>query len=64
MASDPSRIELGTAAMLSSAIEETKGMIITPITTPAASALSDEAPGMFSMAAKSRSAGATVSAAK
>jgi hypothetical protein len=39
----PSRIALGTAAIESSAIDETKGMIITPITSPAASALSDEA---------------------
>ncbi len=43
IASEPSRIACGTAAMESSAIEETKGMIITPITSPAASALSLEA---------------------
>ena len=38
----PSRMARGTAAIESSAIEEMNGMIITPITSPAASALSDE----------------------
>jgi len=60
----PSRIDCGTAAMLSSAMDETKGMIITPITSPAASALSEEAPWMPIFTAKSRRAGAMVSAAK
>ena len=60
----PSRIACGTAAIESSAIEETNGMIMIPITRPAASADSEEAPGMPSAAAKSRTAGATVSAAK
>ena len=36
----PSRIACGTAAIESSAIELTNGMIITPMTRPAASALS------------------------
>src|SRR3546814_20584088 len=43
MASEPSRIACGTALIESSAMEETNGMIITPITLPAASADSDEA---------------------
>jgi hypothetical protein len=64
IASDPSRIDCGTALMLSSAIEDTNGMIITPITMPAAIALSPLALGMPIITAKSRSAGATVSAAK
>ncbi len=45
-------------------MEETKGMIITPITSPAASALSDDAQVTPSDTARSRTAGATVSAAK
>ncbi len=60
----PSRIELGTAARLSSAIDDTKGIIITPMTSPAASALSDEAQSMPIATANWRTAGATVSAAK
>ena len=64
MARLPSRMDWGTAAMLSSAMEDTKGMIITPMTRPAASALSLLAPPMPMAAARSRSAGATVSAAK
>ena len=60
----PSRIACGTAAIESSAIEETKGMIITPITKPAARALSLEALAMPTACASSRTAGATVSAAK
>ena len=64
MASEPSRIACGTAAMESSAIDDTKGMIITPITTPAASADSDDALLMPVATARSRSAGATVRAAK
>src|SRR3546814_6829997 len=43
IANEPSRIAWGTALIESSAIEETNGMIITPITTPAASADSDDA---------------------
>ena len=50
--------------MESSAIEETKGMIMMPITSPAARALSELAPGMPSEVANWRTAGATVSAAK
>jgi hypothetical protein len=50
--------------MLSSAIEETKGMIITPMTRPAASALSVDGFSMPSDGGKSRTSGATVSAAK
>ncbi len=62
-ASDPSRIACGTALMLSSAIDDTNGMIMRPMTRPAASADSDE-DGMPSISPKSRIAGATVSAAK
>ena len=54
----------GTAAIESSAIEETKGMIITPMTSPAAIALSLDALEMPIACAASRTAGATVSAAK
>ena len=64
IASDPSRIACGTAVIESSAIEETNGMIMIPITRPAASALSDEAEAMPSICPKSRTAGATVRAAK
>ena len=60
----PSRIACGTAAMLSSAIELTKGMIMMPMTRPAASALSLEAELMPIEMPKSRTIGATVSAAK
>ncbi len=49
--------------MTSSDSEETKGMIMTPMTTPAASALS-EATGRPRLSPKPRIAGATVSAAK
>jgi len=59
----PSRITDGTAAIESSAIELTNGMIITPMTRPAASALSllaDDTPS----APRLRMSGATVSAAK
>ena len=60
----PSRIACGTAVKASSAIDETKGMIITPMTVPAAKALSELALEMPIEIAKSRTAGATVSAAK
>ena len=64
IASEPSRIACGTAAIESSAIEETNGMIMIPITRPAASALSDEA-GDAERTGRSRGPpGATVSAAK
>jgi len=63
IASEPSRIACGTAAIESSAIEETKGMIMIPMTRPAASADSVE-DGMPSDRPRSRTAGATVSAAK
>src|SRR3546814_9339929 len=62
MASEPSRIACGTALIESSAMEETNGMIITPITMPAASADSDEALLMPMLTANSRTAGATVRA--
>ena len=55
---------LGTAAMLSSDMDDTNGIIITPMTMPAAKALSDAALLTPSMTAKSRTAGATVNAAK
>ena len=60
----PSRIACGTAAMKSSAIELTNGMIMMPMTRPAASALSLLAEVMPSDRPKSRTIGATVSAAK
>lgn len=60
----PSRIALGTAAKLSSAMDDTKGMIITPMTSPAANALSDDAQSIPIATANCRTAGATVSAAK
>ena len=60
----PSRIASGTALIESSAIDETKGMIMMPMTRPAASADSDDAPGMPTVTAKSRIAGAMVRAAK
>ena len=41
-ASAPSLSEVGTAVMASSEIEETKGIVIIPITSPAARALSEE----------------------
>ena len=40
-ARDPSRIDCGTALMTSSDRDDTKGIIITPITIPAANALSE-----------------------
>ncbi len=64
MASDPSRMAWGTALIESSAIEDTSGMIMMPMTMPAASALSLEALEMPTATAMSRIAGATVSAAK
>jgi hypothetical protein len=60
----PSRIACGTAAIESSAIEETKGMIMMPMTRPAAIALSLDALAIPIAWAASRTAGATVSAAK
>ena len=60
----PSRIACGTAAIESSAIELTNGMIMMPMTRPAASALSLLAEVMPSDRPKSRTTGATVSAAK
>ena len=61
--SAPSRIALGTALMASSDSEETSGMIMIPITNPAASALSD-ATSSPSVSPVRRTQGATVSAAK
>ncbi len=49
--------------MMSSESEDTKGMIITPITRPAASALSEETSSPIAVP-NSRTSGATVSAAK
>jgi len=49
--------------MTSSAIDETMGTIITPITTPAASALSDET-SKPTASELSRTKGATTSTAK
>ena len=60
----PSRIAEGTAAIESSAIELTKGMIMIPMTRPAASALSLLAELTPIAIPKSRMTGATVSAAK
>ena len=60
----PSRMACGTAAMLSSAMELTKGMIMMPMTRPAASALSLDAELTPIAMPKSRMIGATVSAAK
>ncbi len=72
MAKAPSRSDCGTALMTSSDSEDTKGMIITPITRPAARALVEEAAknssGMtgrpFSHTAAALTAGATTSRAK
>ena len=63
MAKEPSRMDCGTAVITSSAREEIKGIIIIPITPPAASALSDEIVKP-TLAPKSRKKGATVNAAK
>ena len=60
----PSRIACGTAAIESSAIELTNGMIMMPMTSPAASALSLLAELTPMEMPKSRTAGATVNAAK
>ena len=64
IASEPSRIACGTAAIESSAIELTNGMIMMPITRPAASALSLLAELIPTARPRSRTIGATVSAAK
>ena len=56
-------MERGTAAMASSDKEDTKGMIMMPITAPAASALLG-AMGTPIISPKLRIAGATVSTAK
>ena len=63
MASEPSRRLRGTAFSASSESEETKGMIITPITRPAASAEFGEVARPIRLPAW-RIAGATVSTAK
>ena len=60
----PSRMACGTAAIESSAIELMNGMIMMPITSPAASALSLDAELIPIDRPKSRTLGATVSAAK
>ena len=60
----PSRIACGTAAIESSAIELMNGIIITPMTEPAAKALSLLAEVTPIDRPKSRTTGATVSAAK
>ena len=59
----PSRSDCGTALITSSDSDETKGMIMMPITRPAASALS-EATSSPTAAPASRRNGATVRAAK
>ena len=63
IAKEPSRMLCGTALMTSSAIDDIKGIIIIPITAPAASALSD-AISSPTDSPKSRRTGATVIAAK
>ena len=63
MASEPSRMARGTALSASSESEETKGMIITPMTRPAAKALLGDTPRPTRPPAW-RMAGATVSTAK
>ena len=63
MASEPSRIACGTAEITSSDSEDTNGMIITPMTKPAASALS-AATSSPSVAPAPRSAGLMTMAAK
>ena len=60
----PSRIACGTAAIESSAIELTNGMIMMPMTRPAASALSLLAELIPIEMPNSRIQGATVRAAK
>ena len=59
----PSRMSTGTELMASSDREDTRGMIMIPMTSPAASALSD-ATASPSDSPAPRMAGATVSAAK
>ena len=54
----------GTALITSSDSEETKGMIMMPITRPAASALSEATSRPSAVARARGAAGATVSAAK
>ena len=63
MASEPSRNELGTATIASSLSDEMKGMIMMPMTTPAASALSDATSRPMDSPIP-LTAGATTSAAK
>ena len=60
---EPSRRLCGTALMTSSESEETKGMIMMPMTMPAASALSDETPSPMDSPIP-RKKGAIVRAAK
>ena len=60
---EPSRSDCGTALMTSSDSDETKGMIMMPMTMPAASADSD-ATLRPTLSPRSRKNGATVSAAK
>ena len=62
-ASEPSRIACGTAAMTSSDSDDTNGMIITPMTMPAANALSEATLSPIDSPTP-RIKGATVSAAK
>ncbi len=59
----PSRIAIGTALIASSASDETSGMIMIPMTSPAANALSD-ATSMPKDSPARRTQGATVRAAK
>src|SRR5262245_9103672 len=61
--SEASRNDRGTARSASSDNDETNGMIMIPITVPAASALSEDTPSPR-LRPTSRTKGATVSAAK
>ena len=60
---DASRSDIGTALITSSESDDTNGMIITPMTAPATSALSEETSRPM-RSPNPRTAGATVSAAK
>ena len=60
---EPSRSDCGTALITSSESELTKGMIITPMTRPAASPLS-ELTDRPKLRPRSRMSGATTRAAK
>ena len=63
MPAEPSRSDCGTALITSSDSEDTNGMIMMPMTSPAASADSEEALRPIASPAR-RMKGATVNAAK